>query len=513
MFKIGQIVIAEAQQSSATVQFSSVFCSLSGNLPCNLPYLPDIIARSLVHSLRLRAIMPRKKPASWEGAPNYRWSKMIRGKRYRVTCRKLGLHASDWTKDRSWDAAKRYFDQLEPPAPEVPAEVKQLDEKLSYVKQHRPHEVEVYKRLRKDVAAGTPPEGIYPQDPTLNIRLAYMQSLGIVIPPTIPMEELSRLFGAGQVWEDRLASVRQVETSYTLRHQVDKFVELATATSSYATKREMTYSLNKVVTELGDTFDTRTFAPEHVVRMYQWCLGQPRSFKLFSFFKRFVNHLASMEVCRLPGNINSRLFKFDREHKAVKKYADELVIKAIEVLEGRHKLYALLALNTSMNNVDIANISKHKTWTENGKEVRELAYVDLEKGTLTRSRVKTKRQKNPPVTTYRLWPSTLRLLKEYQSTDERWFLTSMAGTKLHTGKKDLIGQQRHNLKKEQKLMTLKAFRSAGATAVGDVKEYKPYVNAYLANVPDGITDRHYDAGSQATMDEICDYLGRRFKQM
>jgi hypothetical protein len=54
--------------------------------------------------------MPREFLMSWEGAPNYRWVKMYKGVRYRVTCQELrctvftkhgsGHHADQWWRQK-----------------------------------------------------------------------------------------------------------------------------------------------------------------------------------------------------------------------------------------------------------------------------------------------------------------------------------------------------------------------------------------------------------------------------
>ena len=55
--------------------------------------------------------MPRAVNMSWEGHPGYRWVKMFRGSRYRVSCQELG--AITWTKEftvqlaNEWWARKR----------------------------------------------------------------------------------------------------------------------------------------------------------------------------------------------------------------------------------------------------------------------------------------------------------------------------------------------------------------------------------------------------------------------
>ncbi len=46
---------------------------------------------------------------SWEGKPYYRWVKMFKGVRYRVTCETLGLRRDRWTKEDSWQPANQWW--------------------------------------------------------------------------------------------------------------------------------------------------------------------------------------------------------------------------------------------------------------------------------------------------------------------------------------------------------------------------------------------------------------------
>src|SRR5262245_44674222 len=51
--------------------------------------------------------MPRRELMSWEGTPNYRWVKMYKGARYRVTCHELNAVA--FTKEGSVSLANQWW--------------------------------------------------------------------------------------------------------------------------------------------------------------------------------------------------------------------------------------------------------------------------------------------------------------------------------------------------------------------------------------------------------------------
>ena len=52
--------------------------------------------------------MPRMKFSGWDKL-NTRWIKMYEGKRYRITCKELGLPKSHWTKELSVKFAKKWW--------------------------------------------------------------------------------------------------------------------------------------------------------------------------------------------------------------------------------------------------------------------------------------------------------------------------------------------------------------------------------------------------------------------
>src|SRR5262245_33919614 len=71
-----------------------------GNLPSRRPDLPQRITP-----------MPRQYHMSWEGAPRFRWVKMYKGFRYRVTCAELGARAMVWTKEGTGKLANAWWEK------------------------------------------------------------------------------------------------------------------------------------------------------------------------------------------------------------------------------------------------------------------------------------------------------------------------------------------------------------------------------------------------------------------
>ncbi len=53
--------------------------------------------------------MPAKPLMSWEGSPQFRWRKRFGGIPLEVTCKRLGLPRTKWTKEGSYLAANEWL--------------------------------------------------------------------------------------------------------------------------------------------------------------------------------------------------------------------------------------------------------------------------------------------------------------------------------------------------------------------------------------------------------------------
>jgi hypothetical protein len=96
---------------------------------------------------------------------------------------------------------------------------------------------------------------------------------------------------------------------------------------------------------------------------------------------------------------------------------------------------------------------------------------------------------------------------EHKSDHPEFVLTSKANTKLWTAKANLISRQ---WSVADISIPMKDFRSIGATKLEDKKEYRSLVNAYLANVPDGIKGSNYADVPQRAINGMVRWLGRQF---
>ena len=232
--------------------------------------------------------------------------------------------------------------------------------------------------------------------------------------------------------------------------------------------------------------------------------------------KQWINWLAAEKgLIPLPGNIRSKRIGFKLRAKAIEIFTAEEIktILGDKCPSERTRLFILLALNCGMYQNDIAELEQHE--------------VNLTAGTLTRKRSKTGDRKDAVEVTYRLWPETVALLKKYKSKLQvrnpdqdasrggfLWFSTDegnilvrywLEGGKqrrydcVHTAWQQLQGKT--GFKK-----AFKVLRKTAATMLGEHKDYKYYVDYFLAHSPKSVKDRSYQRPADAEFFEACTWL-------
>jgi len=426
----------------------------------------------------------RKFMMSWEGKPYYRWVKMFKGHRYRVTCETLGLRQDRWTKEDSWQPANQWWQDCLAEMGQKPIGVQQVEsvidsagglEKLveTVVKgQAASQELQLLKNMiGKDEA-----------QPDQDIEI--MQAI------------LSKTVKGPAISKDR-----------TVEHQTEQYLALLRPRLKVKSYKEIQLFLPNLVNVIGNDIDAINEVSVKVFWNHLGAngLGQSSRKKLMGFFRRFVRYLWENEGIMLPKNLNSELFKVKVMTKAVKTWPLATVRQVLGKLKPNLKLYALLGLNCGFTNMDIANISQ--------------GAVDLQKGRLVHKRIKTRDQSNVPTVEYKLWPETLELLARFQSNHPDLFLVSMKGTPLvstfydsegEAHLKDMVVQQWRRYAAELPIK-LKNFRSIGATLLEEHSVYGRYASHFLGHSPKTIAGKHYVAPSQKNFADALDWLrGRIF---
>lgn len=382
---------------------------------------------------------------SFEGPPKYRWVKMYKGVRYRVTCEEL--KAMVWTQEATWKAANAWWERklatLLAPSPElIEAEAKRRNPEVSRVINELNAEDRIdfigrYANLLHEKNNPAKPE--QPIPPLIDDFLAIQASK---VKPN-SYDELYLLLGHLKTWWADV-SVKDINEG-TLRNAWKILDEMSIAP---ATKN-----------------------------------------KRMGFVQRFTKHLYTEGILeRLPRNLYTDSLSWTVPRKKVTTWTDAEVKSVLGTLTPWQKLCALLHLNCGMTSADIGNLAK-----------------DMVKGDrLTRVRSKHDNRQDAPEVCYRLWPETLELLRKFESkltllhpkTGGVYFLTTpIKGTpwvesRTVEGKpkrKDLISRTWP----DKCPIPLYKLRSVGANKLCVVTGTKEFRDHFLANTPQDVGETNY----------------------
>lgn len=413
--------------------------------------------------------MPYKEEMTWDKHKK-RWARMHKGIMYRVVPSQLRHDpAQKDVRDATRAAANDWWHQkyLEIEGP------LQKDETEAYV----------------DSILDGPPEG---SDPEAH-RLADELMEGIVSVATYKR--------ATEAMEAGLARPAKV-TERSVKANAESFLEVVQGDMKPLSYRELRQYIQSLYAEGGPFKPEDDVAILHegtVERVYLQLrkskLSPGAKKKRWGFFRRFTKYVWSRRLIELPRNLDS--FSFQVQAQEIKLPSPEEVRAALNELKPRLRLYCLLGLNCGMLSADVGQLRKDQ--------------IDLKKGTLTRKRVKTAANPRVPTVTYKLWPSTLTLLKECWSEHPTLALTSMDGTPLwesrqegdKTPQKDLIHQQ---LKRAGATLTMKQFRSIAASYLETSEIHGRYTSYFLGHAPRTIADKHYVVPSQERFDDALLWL-------
>ena len=404
-----------------------------------------------------------------------RWRKTYLGIPYTVNCSDLKLPEELWTELGSYQAANAWWkaEQLR-----IDSEnTKSTPEKPK----PQPSVQAILKDLKEIITAWPPPS---PLVQTLDAEIAKGETIG---------EALDR-------WFIITAANCEASSIVSLQSYVKRWKAMGDVLTAYM---PVTVLSSRKIEDVFNWFNLRE--------------GKKSSkAKEWMFFKGFVNHLVESEAIPMPLMLKSKklFFKVTKTSKD----APDLtrIMPFLDTLPDRLKLYALLAMNTSMNNVDIGELQHRQ--------------IDWTQRTLTRKRIKTAGWERVPVVMYRLWPETLRLLTQEMTTPRQHFFTNEFGEKVDyvlldrneqplyledknrngTGKPyhyDKIKcQWRDNWKyeKEKKLFTLQQFRFFG-TDLLKKSPFRSYRQAFLGHSPDSVLEKNYES-SVDDVTQVCEYL-------
>lgn len=485
---------------------------------------------------------------SWEGAPYFRWVKMHRGVRYRVTCEQLG--AMVWTREGSYKLANKWWERKlaeitgqsarvdafrqtlreEDELSRLSKEIRALVEERNYLRDRllcfaeqvadgetgtepRPRPRPLTMAEARELAARNRERGAPPADPERE-RL-----IDSVIASDPDLDEVLALSapGAAPVVDGTIKALAD-------RWSADRADEAVKGVRSADGADNARIALSHFVAFAGPGAEARAIDFDLWRRWYVHCRGEVArresegkggwsadyAKKVFGVARSFVRWLWERDVlAALPRNLDSRQHRFEAEAKEPPSFSNAEVRLFLDNATGQHKLHLLLMLNCGMTQKDISDLRKDQ--------------IDFAGGAVTRRRSKTKHKKGTPLVSYPLWPETLRLLREHLSDDpvyalltrskRRWVRKEIvAGGKLKKSDNvaTLFQHLRRKVKVREEGKSLKVFRKTSATRLKGNKEYRDLRFFFLGHSARTVADRHYAAESQALLAEAVAWLGKEY---
>jgi site-specific recombinase XerD len=428
--------------------------------------------------------MGRKYLMSWEGKPNYRWVKMFKGERFRISCAELNAlptAEASYTLANDWWKKKQAELTLDPAAELLYG----LDPSL----------------LREQIARGQHAEQLLHarDEPTFSPIDRNEPIVGVVKEDghyNLPF--LSHLV--------EKVNGKPVELDKTIGRQAERYlaVELARgkAPNTFANLRHFVFKFQEFP-GLSAKTDISSIKSDTATDFYAWLrngtLAEHSQKECWNVFKRFVRFAWGEGLLDLPKNLDSRMFSFGGSAKKVKTYPTEEIRRLLSSLSDRLRLYALLSLNCGMLGVDMAML-KHD---------------ELQGNRIVRKRTKTKEQGNVPEVEYLLWQETIDALNTYPRQSDTYVLTSKTGTPLwrcevKNGKNVKVNLVHQQWKRGKVGIPLKALRSVSASLLESHSVYARYTTLFLGHAPASVKDRHYAAPPQQLFDEALLWLRQHF---
>ncbi|HEX5471087.1 MAG TPA: hypothetical protein VFW73_04340 [Lacipirellulaceae bacterium] len=478
--------------------------------------------------------MARTALMNWEGHPYYRWVKMYRGQRYRISCDDLGVRRTQWTKEGSYHAANDWWrqrkraidgcDERERPHADALAELQKkeaiaaalgLEDERQQLKQEMA-------RIAELDAADSP--GISPEALQL-INDARMFGVHVDVDRDADPYFLEHLFGRERIWNDRQRRAQVVPSDRTikaagaayLKQKRDEVEHNLRSPDGYDNIRR---TVERFVDFCGESNSADCISADLWHRWHVHCAAKVAAKEAgregwsviyardeFQSSRAFVKWLWERDwIPSVPKNLTSKQFSFEVGESDISTFTNLEIQKLLKSAHGHQKLHLLLMLNCGFTQKDISDLRQDQ--------------IDLTAGTISRKRSKTKNKKNVPKVAYKLWAVTLKELQKWRSNDPIFALrtnkglawvrkTIRADGKL--GKVDYVAVLFRRLKARIGMTetgkSLKVFRKTASTRIGGNKTYRPLRHLFLGHSSRNVADRYYVEVPNDLLSEAIQWLG------
>ncbi len=222
--------------------------------------------------------------------------------------------------------------------------------------------------------------------------------------------------------------------------------------------------------------------------------------------RSFVRWLWEQDAIEsLPKNVDSHSLRITVDTTEPKRFTIPEIKTLLENASDRTRLYILLGLNCGMTQREISDIQQDN--------------LDWKAGTLTRKRSKTSRYENVPTVTYRLWPETLKLLKQHQSGSETVLLNGN-GQPLVNDQIDSSGKYRRNdnvknafdrlLRKVKLKKPFKLMRKTSSSLLHNKHEFHHLAQLFLGQSPRTVAEKSYLSTDKDSLDLALEFLRTEF---
>jgi len=228
-------------------------------------------------------------------------------------------------------------------------------------------------------------------------------------------------------------------------------------------------------------------------------LGYAHQIMLYT--KSFIRRQWELHRIELPRNISSRDLSIRVPTAAISVLSLEDIAAFYNRGTSLLKTCILLSLNCGFNQVDIATL-KHSE-------------VDWERGTITKKRVKTGGSSSVPTVQWKLWPTTLLLLKKHRSKHPDLVLLGRKDRELLQGggleRVDVIAKMwRYVRGKLGNKLEYKLLRKTASTSLASHPVFGRYAQYFLCHSASNVADKHYVKPSQTQFDDAIKWLGEQF---